>query len=804
MSEVIHLNFDWAYCDDFRDSYIKNDCNLENFTLINIPHCNVELPYNNFDEKKYQIESCYKKTLHVPKDKEGKRVFLNFGGVMTYAKVYVNESYVMEHKGGYTPFRADLTEYINYGKDNYITVYVDSRERDEIPPFGFVIDYLTYGGIYREVYLEYTENILMEYCHVKTKRVLDYEKLLDIDIYLENYLGVQNEAKIIGKLKEDDNEIKKFRQIIELTGDNKQKINIVKTVKNVELWDIDNPNLYNIELILEVDGEIKGKKIIRFGFRDAKFLPNGFYLNGSKLKLRGLNRHQSFPYVGYAMPKSAQYKDAQILKYDLGLNIVRLSHYPQSDHFLDRCDEIGLLVFDEIPGWQHLGEKGEWWDIAKANTEEMIKKDWNRPSVIIWGTRINESEDCDELYTETNRIAKELDDTRATTGVRCIGGSNLIEDVYSYNDFLYDGNRPALDKKKNIVKDNVPYIITEYNGHMFSTKKYDNVQRRIEHALRHLRVLDAMYKDNEVAGAIGWCMADYNTHKEFGSGDKICYHGVLDMFRIEKYAASAYSSQQDNYPVMAVAQALANGDMDNSTRGNVYIFTNCDYVKLYIGDKYIKEFYPRKDLFKNVVHSPVLIDDFLGDAIKENEIFNNKDSDRIKKLLIKANEVGEDLPLHNKLMLGYLFFKYKIDMKDGRDLYTKYFGGWGSSSSSYTFEGYKNDKCVITKTKSQVSKPKLHMDIDSDILTEDITYDVTRVVIRLKDDYNEDIIYAHDVITVETDDKLEVIGPKILSLIGGSIGFWVKTVGIEGEGQIKVNSQRFGEIVRTVYIRKIG
>ena len=136
---------------------------------------------------------------------------------------------------------------------------------------------------------------------------------------------------------------------------------------------------------------------MRFGFREIHYKNDGLYLNGKKIKLRGLNRHQSFPYVGYAMPKSAQYKDAEILKYSLGVNTVRLSHYPQSNHFMDRCDELGILVFDEIPGWQHIGDSKEWRELAKENVREMIMKDWNHPSVFIWGVRINESKDCGKL-----------------------------------------------------------------------------------------------------------------------------------------------------------------------------------------------------------------------------------------------------------------------------------------------------------------------------------------------------------------------------------------------------------------------
>lgn len=122
-----------------------------------------------------------------------------------------------------------------------------------------------------------------------------------------------------------------------------------------------------------------------------------FYLNGKKLRLRGLNRHQSYPYVGYAAPASMQIFDADILKKELGVNAVRTSHYPQSQDFIRRCDEIGLLVFTEFPGWQHIGDE-EWKRQAVQNLKEMIVQYRNHPSIILWGVRINESQD-DDVFT---------------------------------------------------------------------------------------------------------------------------------------------------------------------------------------------------------------------------------------------------------------------------------------------------------------------------------------------------------------------------------------------------------------------
>jgi beta-galactosidase len=251
--------------------------------------------------------------------------------------------------------------------------------------------------------------------------------------------------------------------------DLKKKDILVMEKVYLDLWTIDEPVLYELEILVEDEVVYKS----RFGNREVKMTPEGFFLNGERIQLIGLNRHQSYPYVGYAMPKNAQEKDADILKYELGCNVVRSSHYPPSRHFLNRCDEIGLLVFNEIPGWQHIGDKA-WQAVAIENVKEMIYRDYNHPSIFIWGTRINESPDNDEFYQETNRVAKLYDVTRPTGGVRNFSGSNLIEDVYTYNDFVHRGFNEGVEKPSKVAKGRVPYLVTEFNGHMYPTKKFDD------------------------------------------------------------------------------------------------------------------------------------------------------------------------------------------------------------------------------------------------------------------------------------------------------------------------------------------
>ena len=177
------------------------------------------------------------------------------------------------------------------------------------------------------------------------------------------------------------------------------------------------------------------------------------------------------------MPARVQRRDALILRETLKCNIVRTSHYPQSPHFLDACDEVGLLVLEEIPGWQHIGDQA-WQDLRCDNVGRMIRRDWNHPSIVLWGVRINESQDNHDFYTRTNALAHELDTSRQTGGMRYFQASELLEDVLTMNDFgfpLRPPNHPA-------------YLNTEFNGHMFPTKTIDNVDRVMEHAMRHARV----------------------------------------------------------------------------------------------------------------------------------------------------------------------------------------------------------------------------------------------------------------------------------------------------------------------------
>ncbi len=782
------LNFDWQYVTGFREEYLEKNIDSSSFATVSIPHTNIEIPYNYFDEKLYAFESCYRKEIFIPAEHEGKDIFLCFDGAAQYAKVYLNGTLVKEHKGGYTGFEAKIDKTVLYGTENLIVVHLDSSEREEIPPFGNVVDYLTYGGIYREVYLRVVEKTHIEDIFVKTGNLIEDLKTIEVEITLSRF---DARLSIEGVLSDSHgNTISSFF-LKTVTSD---VLSVTKFLSDVELWDVDNPKLYELSVTLKKDGLTLDAVTESVGFRDAVFKADGFYLNGKLLKIRGLNRHQSYAYTGYAMPASLQVEDARILKEELGVNLVRTSHYPQSKHFIDACDRMGILVFTEIPGWQYISRNKEWRELVLQNVEEMIMQNRNHPSIILWGVRINESNDDDELYKKTNDLAHKLDPTRQTGGVRCIAGSNLLEDVYTYNDFNHRGNnKPLADVKKITRSHNSPYLVTEHNGHMFPTKRFDHEEKRLEHALRHMRVLDSMYGNKRISGAIGWCMSDYNTHKDFGSGDKICYHGVMDMFRIPKLAAYAYSSQQDRNPVMEVASSMDIGEHPASEMGPLYVFTNCDFIRFYKNDNLIGDFYPDRKNFPHVPHPPVLIDDLIGPYLHQNEKMNKKYAEVVKDVLNYIAVKGADLPLKYKLRMLWVMIRTGLRPADGYRLYSTYIGNWGGKKTEYRYEGYTGGALIKTVIKSSATRPKLKVYADRYILVEDRTYDAVRVVLQMVCENGNVLPYSSEGINIRCEGAVSLIGSEAIALIGGATGFYIKTKGLSGKGTVTIKTQSCGE-----------
>lgn len=680
---------------------------------ITLPHTNAVLPWHSFDDRAYEFVSTYRRHLRPLSSWKGKRVFLDFDGAMTASTVYLNGERLGDYKGGYTPFSFELTNMLKFDAQNVIAVELDSTERPDIPPFGGNIDYLTFGGIYRDARLRVVPSGFIENIYSKPVRVLQQDRGLNVRCYLNGAVaGAQVTVSVMG----DNGRIVALQQARVQDPKAEYVDANIERVPGVELWSLTKPQLYTVSAKLaNPDGSVDVLST-RIGFREAKFTPAGFLLNGEHVKLRGLNRHQTYPYVGGAMPARVQRRDALILKNELKLNLVRTSHYPQATSFLDACDDVGLLVLEEIPGWQHIGDK-DWQDIAVRNVGEMVRRDWNHPSIVLWGVRINESQDNHDFYTRTNALAHSLDDARQTGGIRYLYDSERLEDVFTMNDFGFPLRKP-----------NHPlYLNTEFNGHMFSTKRFDNVERIAEHVLRHARVHNQLASDDRYAGGIGWCAFDYNTHGNFGSGDRICYHGVSDIFRIPKPAAGVYKSQCDPSEEVVIEPGFFWSSGDHSEAGGpglVPICSNCDHLKVYLDGKLKWEADPDRQTYGSLKHPP---------------------------FLIKIT----DLPLNP----------------------------WGD----LTIEGYINGKLAKTvKLSGTGVDADLKVEPDDKELQGD-GRDATRVVLRVTDEYGNIRPFATGAVSLAISGPGEIIGENPFSLAGGGGAVWVKAK--EATGRIRLEAK---------------
>ena len=754
------INFDWQFVPDYKDEYLNK---LPNSSVrINIPHCAKEVPYNYFNEKDYQFISTYEKVFDIEENIDNKVVKLIFDGYMLKARIYLNGQDLGEHLSGWIKVELDVSNVVKQ-KGNRLVVILDSKEDNQVPPFGYAVDYLTFSGIYREVSLEvhpktYLENIFVK-SDIKGNVKIEYDK-------------VGGGAKVSHKLL-FNNEVVWESEIDEFKID------------NPKLWDINEPNLYTlVTTISSKDGQEEYRT--RFGFRSAAFKQDGFYLNGKKIKLVGLNRHQGYPFVGYAMPKSMQEEDADLLKYKIGVNIVRQSHYPQSEHFLNRCDEIGLLTANEVPGWQYIGKEKAWRNNFILYLQQMIITQRNHPSLIVHGVRIDESQDDHDLYSKANELAHQLDPTRQTWGVRNFAKSELLEDIYAYNDFSCDSMRIGLVNRNKIAPKEKPYVVTEYIGHMQPIKPTSDEIMKVKVALRHAKVIDDNFKYNDIAGAIGWCAFDYHTHVDFGSGDHICPHGVYDLYRNPKHTAAIYASQSDNQPMLEVISDMKPGDYPEARYYDIHVATNCDYFDLFKNDEFVTRYYPKRDVFKYMPHPPIKVDDLVGETFKE-ERFNKKSWPKIAKMFTHAAIDGFGaLSLKEKLYLGVMMKKYKVSYAELVDYYNTYVGSWGGIAKTYTFKGYKDGELVVEKKVGPSKVFDLVIEPSKTILENKETYDALRISLKHVDENNSVMQYSNRVVSIETEGPIKVLGEKHQAIIGGQLSLFVLSENKLGKAKVKV------------------
>lgn len=630
---VIPLDHEWRFGGEVVPGATLPGFDDSRFQPVTLPHSNVRMSWHDLrpadfpgeyagGRSPYEFISIYRRHFTLPPNERGQRVFVDFAESMTASTVIINGQSLGEYKGGYTPFSFEVTPHVDWQGDNVLAVEVDSRRtRTDIPPFGgrfgndpdrVKVDFDTFGGLNRGVSLRLVPQTFIENVFAQPVNVLSGERKVELHCYLN---GASAGPLVVEAELRDGRRLLARSSANTVPGQDTLQLSI-EGLGEVKLWDVDDPRLYEIRVRLRDAGN-DGKPIhaysTRVGFREARFTPEGFFLNGRRLQLFGLNRHQIFPYVGNAMPARVQRRDAEILRRELNCNMVRTSHYPPSPHFLDACDELGLLVWGEMPGWGYVGDAA-WQDVAAENVEAMIRRDWNHPSVILWAVRVNEAPANAAFETRLNNLAHQLDPSRQTTGAYD-GNQKQQQDVRGQNDYRDD--MTTLSEPKAPL-----YLISEAVGQKRPNGDFDQSYLRTdpvadqqEQARRHAQVHNAAASDHRYAGVLAWCAFEYLSTRN--SIRDVKSPGVCDLFRIPKPGASFYRSQIDPAERVVLEPAFYWDFGEHSPSGpgpNAMIASNCERLELYIDGQHLMSVEPAREAFQNLAYPPFFVDPTVDDG----------------------------------------------------------------------------------------------------------------------------------------------------------------------------------------------
>ena len=619
------LNQGWLFGGVYRDGSADPGFDDSGFSPVTLPHTVVPLSWGGWDPASWEKVWIYRRHLD-GSALGGGRVFAHFDGVMTSARAMLNGTHAGSHQGGYLPWSVELTDHLVPG-DNVLAVIVDSRWLP-VPPGGArrgarAVDYLQPGGIYRDASLRVLPDIFLSDVFARPADVLAASRNVDVRCTVDAASVPSGPATITAELLDGPRRLASANAIMEITAADVASAAAVVTLNlagigDVTLWSPDTPKLYTVRATVSAPpsgGEaapVTHTVSVRTGFREARFEPGGFFLNGRRLQIFGLNRHQQFPYTGMAMGARLQRRDAEILRRDLNCNIVRCSHYPPSPHFLDACDELGLMVWEEPPGWQHVGDAA-WQDLTVQDVRDMVTRDRSRPCVVLWATRLNETASHPRLYARTRQAARELDGSRQTTGAMSThSAAGWAEDVFGYDDY----SSARFRRRLRPPRAGVPYLVSEAVGALAGPPAYrwkDSAAVLAAQAFLHAQVHDIARSDDRYAGLIGWAGIDYAS---LNGGNRIWNSlktpGVLDVFRVPKPGAAFYRSQVSPRvrPVIlpVFCWDFGPGSPPGGPGPGAIIATNCDRLELYVGGEHYATATPDATLFPNLGYPPVITD----------------------------------------------------------------------------------------------------------------------------------------------------------------------------------------------------
>lgn len=629
----ININEEWLYLEN--DSQNLSEIqNALNWTSLNLPHT-----WNNEDATDLQpgyrrSGSWYKKNITINEIDENLLYQLYFEGANITTKLYVNGEEAGSHYGGYIGFTMDITNYIKSGS-NEVLVRVDNSYNPEIIP-SQKSDFFIYGGITRDVWLLSMEKTHISNLKTATPSVSEKKATLKISATIEN-LNNSDNLSLKATLKNPQGKVVATKTT-KVFGIHTEIL--FSEIKNPQLWDTKTPNLYKVVVTLLSNKIVKDEVDDHVGFRWFEFKDYGpFYLNGKRLLLRGTHRHEEHAGVGAAMSNKQHRVDMESIK-EMGANFVRLAHYPQDPEIYKACDELGLLVWDEIPWCRGGVGNAVWKTNTKNQLKEMISQNYNHPSIIIWslGNEMywlpdfkdgGNTAKMNAFLTELNDIAHQLDPSRKTAIRKYYGGSDIV-DVFSPSIWSgwYSGNYNSYQTAINTYKKEYKHFIhAEYGGSSQVGRHSENpitgkgviksdgweeeiVQTKVANIAQigdwsenyivdlfdwHLRISEL---DSTFVGNVQWAFKDFGT--PLRPENDIPYmnqKGVVDRNGNPKDAYYVIKSYWGEKPFAYIeSHTWTERQGPKNTPRNISVYSNCDKVSFYHNGSFLGE--KQKDISK--------------------------------------------------------------------------------------------------------------------------------------------------------------------------------------------------------------
>jgi len=570
--------------------------------MVCAPHSVRLEPADASGGRNYQGVCWYRKQFVVPADMQGKEVTVHFEAVMGKQWVYVNGQLVKEHLGGYLPITINLSQLgVKAGDTCLIAVKADNSDDKSYPPGKkqTQLDFAYHGGMYRDVWLIGKSPIhitdAIERGQVAGGGVFVHygdisEKNAELFVNVE--VAGKGPATVLVRIKDATGKLlKTLKQTKTLTGFTTYHVQCF--IKNPHLWSPENPYLYQVEMMVMNGKQVMDGGMVRAGIRKAEFRGrDGFWLNDKPYhQLIGGNRHQDFAYVGNALPNSQQWRDAKRLK-DAGMTIIRAAHYPQDPSFMDACDELGLFIIVPTPGWQYWNKDPKWGEMVHQNTRDIIRRDRNHPSVLMWEPILNETRYPEDFALKALQITREEFPYEG----RPVAAADLNSaGVKEHYDVLYDWadniGKGSLDTDKCIFTREWGEYVDDWYAHngINRAARGWGEQAQVTAALALADTYGMMYRgQRQFIGGCQWHPFDHQR----GYHPDAYLGGIYDAFRQKKYAAEMFRSQKKDAPMVFIAH-----EMTQFSDSDVVVFSNCDSVRLTALDGW-------KSMTLPVVHQP--------------------------------------------------------------------------------------------------------------------------------------------------------------------------------------------------------